>query len=416
MPSSSTIAVLVALGLVAPATEPATEDAVPGPPVEVLEPEYREQLATVPEDARDVPKARELFAAGKQAAGADRWDDAIRYFAEAYRLSASPGQLYSLGRGHRELYFRNGRDPVQLRLALLRFRQYLEASPTGRNRANADKYIEELEPYASVLEGFDDDPPITRLMVYSPVAHAEVVVDDRDPMPAPVSIDVSPGGHRVIVEAPGHHPSERSVDVPEGATVPLEVGLRARAAEVTIEGPAGADLYVDGEARGVLPVPEAFELDAGPHQFAVAKRGRRPFVRELELERGDAQTLSVNLPTTAQRKLAIAGLAIGGASFVSAATFLGLALQAQSDARAVADERDSMGVDMDRYTEEQRAWSRRDAMRTGAIVSGAVSLSAATVGVILLLSDKPRLADRLRKPRRIQPDPGVGSLGVRGSF
>lgn len=416
MPSSSTIAVVVALGLAGPAPVPTPDAAVPGPPVEALQPEYREQLATVPEGARDVPQARELFAAGKQAASADRWDDAIRYFAEAYRLSASPGQLYSLGRGHRELYFRDGRDPVQLRLALLRFRQYLEASPTGRNRANASKYIEELEPYASVLEGFDDDPPITRLMVYSPIARAEVTIDGRDPMPAPVSIDVSPGGHRVVVQARGYHPSVRSVDVPEGATVPLEVGLRARAAEVTIEGPAGADLYVDGEARGVLPAPEAFELDAGPHQLAVAKRGHRPFVHELELERGDAQTVSVNLPTTPQRKLAIAGLAIGGASLVSAATFLGLALQAQSDARALADERNSMGVDFDRYTEEQRAWSRRDAMRTGAIVSGVVSLSAATVGVILLLSDKPRLADRLRKPRRIEPDAGVGSIGVRGSF
>jgi len=416
------IALVTALSLAAPSAEPeapATEP-VPGPPVEALQPEYREQLATVPEADRDVPKARELFAAGKQAAAANRWDEAIRYFAEAYRLSASPGQLYSLGRGHRELYFREGRDPVQLRLALLRFEQYLDASPNGRSRANATRYIEELEPYANVLEGFDDDPPITRLMVYSPIGGAEIVIDDGAPAPAPVSVDVSPGAHRVVVQARGFHPSERTVDVPEGATVPLEVGLEARAAALTIEGPAGADLYVDGEARGALPTPNAIELEAGPHQVAVAKRGRQPFVRELDLERGDTRAITAHLPTTPQRKLAIAGLAVGGASLVSAATFLGLSLQAQRDAMAIADERNSVGVTMDRFDAEQRAWARRDAMRTGAIVSGVVSLSAGTVGVILLLSDKPRLADRLRKPRRVQPDarvdPEQATVGVRGRF
>ena len=414
------IALVVALSAPVAQPSPSPPQAVPGPPVEVLQPEYREQLAVLPEAERDIPKARELFAVGKQAAEAERWDEAIRYFAEAYRWSGSPGQLYSLGRGHRELYFREGRDPVQLRIALLRFRQYLDESPTGRNRANATKYIEELEPYANVLEGFDDDPPITRLMVHSPIAGASIAIDDGEPQPAPLSVDVAPGGHRVAVEAPGFYPTERTVEVPEGATVPLEVVLDPREAVVTVEGPPGADLYVDGERRGTLPAPTAIELDAGPHQIAVAKRGHRPLVRELDLERGDVQTVSANLSMTPQRKLAIAGLAIGGASLVSAATFLGLSLQAQRDARDIADERTSTGVTIDRFTEEQRAWTRRDAMRTGAIVSGVVSLTAGTVGAVLLLSDKPRLGDRLRKPRRVQPSATVtteqAAAGIRGRF
>ncbi|MCA9712445.1 MAG: PEGA domain-containing protein, partial [Myxococcales bacterium] len=371
------------------------------PPAPVQWPEHREVLPVLPDDELDVDEAKRLFAAGKQAAEQGRWDEAIRYFAEAYRHSGSPGQLYSLGRGHRELYLNHGRDPVQLRLALLRFGQYLEQSPDGRNRDNARRYVEELRPYVAVLEGFDQPVVITRLMVHSPVGAATVSIDDGPTQPAPVTVDVEPGRHRIRVRAAGYHEVARTVEVPSGATVPVEVALPERAAALSITGPAGAALYVDGRRGGRLPLGAPLELPSGAHQVAVAQSGRTPFVRELSLGRGTTHALDVELPTTAQRKISLVTLGLGGGGAVAAATLMGLALQRQGLARRIEHERRTEGIDEARFAAGQAAWRQRDAFRTAAIATGVVGGALLGAGLVLYLTDTPRLGDRLYQPRSI---------------
>ncbi len=374
--------------------------AVPTPTGPAIWPEHREQLEVLPQEELDLDEAKRLFSAGKQAAERGRWDEAIRYFAEAYRHSGSPGQLYSLGRGHRELYFHEGRDPVQLRLALLRFEQYLEQSPDGRNRDNAQRYIEELRPYVTVLEGFDQPVEITRLMIYSPVDTAVVSVDGGPAQAAPLTLDVEPGSHRIVLSAPGHHDTTRTVDVPLGATVPLELSLRERPASLDVHGPEGAALYVDGQPSGQLPLSTELRLPPGPHQVAVAQAGRTAFVRELELSRGSEQALRVELPMTAQRKLSFVALGLGGAGVLTAGTLTGFALGRQAQARAIEQERRTQGISEARYAEGQQAWRARDALRTAAITTGVVGTLALGTGVVLFFTDDPALGDRLYRPER----------------
>jgi len=386
---------------------PASKAKEPDP---VQWPEHREVLEVLPPEQRDLDEAKRLFEAGRRAAEHARWDEAIRYFAEAYHLSGSPGLLYSLGRGHRELYFHHGRDPVQLQLALLRFRQYLEASPDGRNHDNAARYIEELEPYAAVLEGFEQPVVITRLMVYGPVEGAMVTIDDAPPREAPLSLDVIPGSHRVEMTAPGYHLAVRTVDVPEGVTVPLEIRLDERAALLLVRGPAGSDLHLDGQRVAELPLGAAITLPAGPHQIAVARAGRVPFVRSLELQRGETEDLEVQLPRTSQRKAAFAALGLGGAGAIAAATLAGLALRSQTRGRRIAEERLTVGIDEERYAEGQAAWQRRDELRTAAVVTGVIGGLSLATGAILWLTDRPRLADRLYRPERARPLTAAPSL------
>ena len=367
-------------------------------PPELL-PEHREELEVVDEAARDVDKARQLFEAGKAAAAQSRWDVAIRYFAESYRFAGRPSALYALGRAHRALYFDAGRDPVQLRLALLRFRQFVDRDPQSGNRPRAEQYITELEPYAKVLEGFAEELVITRLLVHSPTEGARVSVDGGDPKPTPITLDVEPGSHRVTVTADGFTDGARTVDVPEGATVSVEVPLDPKPAELRVSGPKGADVYLDGRDMGRLPAAP-LEVTAGPHQLAVARAGRSAFIRELELQRGEARTLQVDLPMTTQRKLAFASIGIGAGGLVAAATLTGLALRAQRQARAIQTERESMGVTEARFEEGQRLWRQRDGLRTAAIVTGVVGGALLVTGVILYIVDRPRLAHRLFAPER----------------
>ncbi|MCH9682847.1 MAG: PEGA domain-containing protein [Deltaproteobacteria bacterium] len=372
----------------------------PSPPGPVVWPEHRENLEVLPPDQLDVAEAKRLFNAGKQAAEHGRWDEAIRYFAEAYRHSGSPGQLYSLGRGHRELYFHQGRDPVQLRLALLRFHQYLDQSPDGRNRTNASNYIDELQPYVTVLEGFDQPVVITRLMVHSPIDGATVEVDASPPRPTPITLDVEPGEHQLRVRAPGYHDTLRTVAIPEGATVPIEVPLTERPATLQIVGPERAELFIDGNRRGQLPAPAAIALSPGNHQVAVARAGRVPFVRDLDLARGAAVELDVELPMTAQRKIAFAAMGLGGAGLVTTTVLAGLALRSQSRARQIEDERRTQGISESRYAQQQQAWQQRDRLRAGAIASGITGGLVLGAGVVLYFTDRPRLGDRLHPPPR----------------
>jgi hypothetical protein len=367
-------------------------------PPELL-PEHREELEVATEGERNVDKARRLFDAGKAAAAQSRWDVAIRYFAESYRYAGRSGALYALGRAHRALYFDSGRDPIQLRLALLRFRQFVERDPGSGNRTRAEEYIAELEPYATLLEGFSEDLVITRLLVHSPTAGALVSVDGGKATRTPITLDVEPGTHRVTVEAPGHHGNERSVDVPEGATVSVELRLDPQPAALHVTGPKGADVYLDGRDVGRLPAAP-LEVNAGAHQVAVARAGRATFVRELELGRGQTRSLAVDLPMTTQRKLAFASIGFGAGGLVAAATLTGLALRAQRRARAIQAERESMGVTMARFDQGQRLWRQRDGLRTGAIVTGVVGGALLVTGVILYLTDRPRLAQRLFAPER----------------
>ncbi len=358
----------------------------------VILPEHREELDVVPEAERDIDQAKRLFEAGRRAAGSRRWDEAVRFFAEAYRLSESPGQLYALGRAHRALYFDAGRDPVQLRLALLRFRQYVERGPDGVNKDRARRYIAELEPYAHVLEGFDEDVVVTSLMVHSTVEGAMVSIDDAEFRDAPVAVDVEPGSHRVRVRAPGHRDALRTVTVPEGVTVPLDVPLDPLPASLRVRGTEGADVWIDGQRNGRLPLPNALTLFAGEHRVAVTRAGRRSFVADLELERGEDRAIDVALARTPQRKASLVALALGGGSLVAAATLTGLAFGAQRRAGDIQRERETTGITADRFAQGQEAWRQRDALRSGAIATAVVGGVLLATGVVLFLTDRSRRA------------------------
>jgi tetratricopeptide (TPR) repeat protein len=70
-------------------------------PEEEPEPEEEEARHEPPPQTSDRPvaddEARGLFLAGEAAFRDARWEDAIRYFRDAYRLSPRPGLLYNIG-------------------------------------------------------------------------------------------------------------------------------------------------------------------------------------------------------------------------------------------------------------------------------------------------------------------------------
>jgi hypothetical protein len=67
-------------------------------------------------------------------------------------------------------------------------------------------------------------------------------------------------------------------------------------ARLELTGEAGADVVVDGRARGRMPLGGAIRLPAGEHQVSVAKPGRVPFFRSVTLAADNVTRLRAELP------------------------------------------------------------------------------------------------------------------------
>jgi tetratricopeptide (TPR) repeat protein len=82
-------------------------------------------------------EAHGLYSAGAAAFQSGRYDEALRYFQQAYDLSHRPELLYNVGQ--------SADRARQDQVALDAFRQYLEATPTASNREEIEGRIRVLE-------------------------------------------------------------------------------------------------------------------------------------------------------------------------------------------------------------------------------------------------------------------------------
>jgi len=87
------------------------------------------QPAPAPGDDR-TEEAKGLFAAGRAAFDAGRYEDALDYFERSHAISKKPGLLYNIGLSHDRL--RNDEK------ALAAYDAYLAAVPEAENRATVE--------------------------------------------------------------------------------------------------------------------------------------------------------------------------------------------------------------------------------------------------------------------------------------
>ncbi|HJK90869.1 MAG TPA: tetratricopeptide repeat protein [Polyangiaceae bacterium LLY-WYZ-15_(1-7)] len=113
-------------------------------------------VASVPAAAQDLDEsldeeARAIFQAGRTAYDAARYEDALRHFQHAYRLSTRPELLYNVALAADRLR----RDEE----ALDAFEKYLDSVPDTPHRAQVEERIRFLR--ASLARGGPADPPET---------------------------------------------------------------------------------------------------------------------------------------------------------------------------------------------------------------------------------------------------------------
>lgn len=170
---------------------------------------------------------------------------------------------------------------------------------------------------------------------------------------------------------------------------PLEPAPHHDTATLRVSEPAGALVYVDGEAVGVAPMDHPVEIAPGEHEVAVFAAGHRAHRQRIVMRPGGARELVVDLEATPQRITSLSLLGVGAAALTA-----GLVLGALAQA-----ERGGMGM-----WQEDGA----ESLTLGAGLAGGLGALLVVTGGALFVLDVPALPDA--------PSVTLGPTGVVGRF
>lgn len=165
--------------------------------------------ASSPPRAEDLARARSLDQQGARAYGDGRYNDAIRYFEEAYRLGGPPFELWNIAKCHAKLD-----QPDQAADFLERY--LATPSIPADDREEATQQLEALRRRPSTLTLASTPTGATVLLDGKPV--------EGSPR-TPTSFTVPPGQHTISLSAPGHATHMQTVDARYGRAIILDVPL-----------------------------------------------------------------------------------------------------------------------------------------------------------------------------------------------
>jgi hypothetical protein len=187
--------------------------------------------------SEELARARTLDREGVKAFGERRYNDAIRYFEEAYRLGGPPFELWNIAKCHLEL--------DQPELAAETLERYLAlANLPPDDRAEATEQLEQLKQRSSTLT------------VSSSPSGALVAVDGK-PLAegkTPVSSTIPPGSHTITVSLDGHAAYTRKVDARYGRAVIVDARLASEGRRPPPENPYAASADDRISIRGLLGI------------------------------------------------------------------------------------------------------------------------------------------------------------------
>lgn len=148
----------------------------------------------------------------------------------------------------------------------------------------------------------------------TPVASANVSIDDADSVQAPTTIgDIEAGPREVKVSAERYIPFKTVVEIEgRGIEQTLTVVLQPAWADVSITSqPAGAAISIDDESKGSTPF--SGELIQGQREVRLTLDGYKPWQRTLKVVAGEALNLPPVILAKADGYLNIATLPTGAA-------------------------------------------------------------------------------------------------------
>ncbi|ACY16510.1 PEGA domain-containing protein [Haliangium ochraceum] len=263
-------------------------------------------------DAKERAEAELFFRAGEQAYEAGQYLVAAQAFEQAYETLPLPAIAFSTAQAYRLQYFID-KESANLLRSIELYRRYIDSVEQGGRRDDAATSLAELEVIRDRLQRAGrldprrrvaSDEGRTQLMVTTQVPGAIAKIDDKSGE-TPLILEVSSGKHQVEVRADGYFSAKQQAVAVSGRLVVVEVELKPQAAKIQLEVEPGATLHIDGRPVAQTPSAEPVSVPAGKRFVAITRRGRRPWTRELELERNASLTIRADLEATTQRSAAI---------------------------------------------------------------------------------------------------------------
>jgi tetratricopeptide (TPR) repeat protein len=380
------------------------------------------------EPLRDDPRARQFFEVGAQAYSKGQYLLAAEAFEQAFTLTNRPGLLFSLAQAHQRQFRATG-DESHLGLAIEHFRKYLARVDRGGRRADAERALNSLLLVAERLNPKTQDASVqrtglARLLLSSSTPEARITVNGDPVESLPTAIDLPEERYRVLAMAPGYESRSQEVALVAGTSVALHFELRPLPATLSVDGPAGAELSIDGVLKGWLPM-RSLVLPAGNHSVSVRKPGAKTKTVLARLERGAEARVRIALESTTQRDAA--WVFLGGALAAGAATgtFAVLAVTRDRSAQTLEERRQSGQLSLTEGQALNDDVAARDRLQTlamaGAVTTGAL-LGAGALLYWLDTPEAPEHGDAVRSARpgsRFALVPVVGSnwgFGARAAF
>jgi len=210
--------------------------------------------------AEDLARARVLDQQGAKAYADGRYNDAIRYFEESYRLGGPPFELWNIAKCHVRLD-----QPEQATEMLER---YL-ATPTlpAEERDEATQQLEALRRRPSTVT------------IASSPSGAAVSIDGRpaEGSKTPTSFNVQPGTHTITLTAPKHAVYTQTFEAKYGRAIILDVPLANEGRPAPAENPYGNEEVKRVALRGDLGVmlPRYGSVSGSPHPTLIASGAYR---------------------------------------------------------------------------------------------------------------------------------------------
>ena len=137
--------------------------------------------------------------------------------------------------------------------------------------------------------------PTVAIAIDSEPRGAQVFIDDQAAGTTPTTARVTPGPHRVRIVRRGYKPWHQLVETDKVRQLRPTLQKEALATLVVESDPEGAEVFLDGERRGLTPL-ELKNIEAGTHVVLVAKQPVYAGVsRRVELAPGQRRRVAFRL-------------------------------------------------------------------------------------------------------------------------
>jgi hypothetical protein len=345
--------------------------------------------------ADDQHQARAFFEIGAQAYEQGRYAEAIEAFRNAYQRMPRAGLLFSIAQARRRAFFASG-DMEQLVDAIEHYRAYLSTRSVLHRKRDAELALEHLVPLlqSGVRVEVDNDVAApSRLMVSTTTPGAVVQIDGGEAVTTlPYVATVTPGTHDVTLSAPGHTSQTRRVLVPVSASFALAVDLQPLPGLLSLSGPEGSEVWLDGRLVTGLPVSR-LPVQAGTHRLVVRRPGRHSHDQNLRVTPGSITHVDIELRNTSQRNVSLGSFAGAGACLLGTGAFALLSWREQGIAQDWVRTRNERALLASEHAAYENAVRHRDQYRTVALGTGLASAALGIVGAVLYNLDTPPLPD-----------------------